>query len=243
MTDPLKPEDRSVLYAREVSQALGRGGHPGAVVIPVPSLGNAPPAYSEPHNNVFTRTIALDNARTMEGIDITGNFVWVLDASSQNATFDLRFNEQYNSPFPVSLGLTLGGFRFNRAYISHAAQAGQWITILYGVQEPGSNLWINNPSQVVNTVEVIRAGNLTHGSVVVGAGAGLFLAANANRLEVIIGIETAGRFVNFGADNTIALTTGAEIQTGQTLTMATTAAIWAIASAAATTVRYLELTI
>lgn len=99
--------------------------------LPHGPMGNAPPEYGIDAQCVRVMTLALDTAREKEAINIGGSLFWVIDASSDTATIDFFYRHDQGDGIPIVNGDSIGGIKFNRPLVSHAAQAGEYLTIMY----------------------------------------------------------------------------------------------------------------
>ena len=77
--------------------------------------------------------VSLENARDNEEMVFTGNYIYGLEASSNTANLDVRLNEKFRGTVNILKGR---GIRapFYRFYLSNAAQSGQSITLVVGIE-------------------------------------------------------------------------------------------------------------
>ena len=222
--------------ARRDRQALGRTPQPGAGVGElIPPVGDAPARFGTGAHNYFVRTFLLDTARTLVEIPMTGTFIYISAATNQDTNVDIRLNTQREAGANYRLGRLVGGFPFDKIYLSHAAQAGETITLEYGVTHPDLPLNILNPSNVISTVELRKYGTITNFIEVAVPAATLAVirAANGNRRE--IGLTNTGvNWANVGGTG-VGGFTGIRLYPQQTVFLDTTAAINAFGAAAGAT--------
>ena len=107
--------------------------------------GLAPQEYGQAVNRISVVTLALDTARDDERLEIGGSFLWAVNASSIDATVSVRFQDEFYGLVPFRRGTSVRGVRFSRLYITHAAQAGETITLAYATEEQ-DNIQIENPA-------------------------------------------------------------------------------------------------
>lgn len=82
------------------------------------------------------KTLVLDltTARSEYEVPLSGNYLVVFDASDFSANVGIRFNESYADALTLTKGRGLR-IPFYRIYITHAAQAGKTVTLIFGVSD------------------------------------------------------------------------------------------------------------
>jgi len=108
--------------------------------------GEAPSEFGRGSNILKTRTYNLDVARDLAEEEIGGTCIWAYTATSLTANIDIRINDQLRDPLTFSQGMFIRGVPFSRLYVSHAAQAGETISIFYAVEQDARMIEIINPS-------------------------------------------------------------------------------------------------
>ena len=189
--------------------------------------GAAVPQFGIDANAIRLKKIPLDNARSQSKIDITGTFLYVITASSKTALANIGFGEQVQDAVPFKEGQFISGLRFSQIYVTNTAQAGEYITVMYGV-ESNIGLKVNNPSSQYNNISVIKPTGLdTVADVALTAATvTLISAADSTRKEILItNLSTNAAVMRIGDSNTAAAR-GIEISPGQTVTLATTDAVY-----------------
>jgi len=176
--------------------------------------------YGDNVNRIGRITIPLDSALDLEDIGIIGNFFYAESATSKNANFLLRLNDQYDSPVTVKEGLFIAGMKFDKGYVSCAAQAGESITLIYGIES--GNLRIVNPADQFNDVDLVR-GNDFHGIndvALSAAGVTLIAATDTTRRALhITNLSGNASTIRVGGNTTTSATRGTPIAPGQTFTI------------------------
>ncbi len=200
--------------------------------------GASPPEFGIDANTVKVRTINLAVAHgTPHRIDMGGNFIWVVNASSLAATCQLFLGDASlsGSGFPIGQGFFMRGIRFSRVFITNLAQAGESLTLLYGV-DMSDTVSIENPSIAYSSVTTSKAtvfDTVADVAVVAAAAAAQILAANAaRRAAIICSLAANAQIVRIGDTNTGAAR-GAELSPGESITIETTEAIYAYTGAGA----------
>lgn len=152
-------------------------------IYPVNFEGNAPPEFGIGANVIKTKYYDLTNARDLARDEIGGTALWCVTASSLTAYIDVYFNDQQRDPVRFRLGMFIRGTAFSRIYTSHAAQAGEYLTLLHVREEIVTKFEIANPAQNYNWVSIAKSQNFVSiADVACGAAATtLVLAANALR--------------------------------------------------------------
>lgn len=201
--------------------AQGHGGTPGGgVVLPVENPDFGVRRFAEGANALFIRTIALDTARAEALVKATGDFVYVLDASTNAASIDIKFNGQDSDAIPFSLGRLVGGTPFDRWYVTHTAQPGAWVKLMFGVA-PG--IFVLNPSANISSFDLVKATNLqTVADVTVSAAALTAIRSSSSvRRKIHIKNMHASAAIRIG-DSLITATRGIKLDPGETITFETT---------------------
>jgi hypothetical protein len=209
---------------------------------PVAREGLAPDEFARAAPAVRVITLELTTARILDEIKITGNFLWAIDSSGADVAVTVFFNTQGTTGIPFAAGLSIAGQPFNKIYVTHAAQAGQTITLVYGVESPGG-FRLTNKSTTIQTVQVARpttfTGNTTKS---VGLTAVEMITTSGTRREAIVNYISAGTGKLYvGHSNAVTTANGIEILPGGTLILTCTAAIWGISDTAAQDVRVAEI--
>lgn len=83
-------------------------------------------------NNYVVRRINLDTARSNEKFAIAGEFLYIEKASSQLITLTVRLNRPGNDEIDLVPGSVICSC-FESFYLTHIAQAGQWIDLFCGI--------------------------------------------------------------------------------------------------------------
>ena len=192
--------------------------------------GNAPKEFGIGAHILKTRTFALGNARDLEQIDIGGSCIWAVSATSLGAEIDIRINDQLRDPVTFQQGMFIRGIPFSRLYVSHAAQAGQSITIFFAREQDVRNIEIVNPSISFTEVDLVKASvYFTRVDVVAIAGALTVLIGTSptHRRTFINNLSTNLVVVRIGGVNTAA-NRGTELAPGETLILDSTASryVW-----------------
>jgi len=204
---------------------LAKSSNKGAVV-PVAIPANAVPEFGLDPNAIRVITIPLDTALNDYEVDVTGSVLWAVDATSLNASMNVKLQTQRNDKIPVSKGFFLRGARFSHLYITAAAQAGESITLLMA-KETNDKLEIINPSSDFSSVSVDKGttyGSVADVTVVKGAAAAVILAADATRREALI-YNSGADDIRIG-DSNIGAARGTWLPAGQEMTLSGTGAIY-----------------
>jgi hypothetical protein len=190
--------------------------------------GVAPPEFGRPENVILVKRFYLDNARDLEQVEIGGTMLWAYAATSLTANIAIRLNDQLRGPITFQRGMYLRGSQFSRVFVSHAAQAGEWLDLVYAV-EGKDFIQIENPAIAFTEVTFTKATvleTLADQALVAAAAAAVILAANAARREAIIkSLSTNTQVIRIGDLNTGAAR-GQEVMPGDTLILSTTEAIY-----------------
>ena len=189
--------------------------------------GTAPIEFGIGANILKTRTFNLTNARDLELIDIGGSCLWAVTASSLGAQIDIRINDQLRDPVTFQQGMFIRGVPFSRLYVSHAAQAGESITIFFAREQEVRNIEIVNPAIAFTEVNLTKATLLINNNDVVlpAGGGGTVLAANANRRVGFIQSPSTNIIIMRFGDGTTGAARGLNLAPGEILKIETTALI------------------
>lgn len=82
--------------------------------------------------NYLHRRILLDVAADLQDWAIAGEFIYIEKVSSAAAVASIRLNRNTNDPIDLELGTTIKTI-FTEVFITHAALAGEWIDIIWGI--------------------------------------------------------------------------------------------------------------
>ncbi len=108
------------------------------------------------YDNYVRHRINLDTARNDELLGIAGEFIYVERVSSNSAVAVIRLDETKNAQLEIIAGVKIETV-FQRLYITHTAQTGEWIDLLIGI-----NFKYHKPFSGVGTREAQQVLNLTH---------------------------------------------------------------------------------
>lgn len=207
---------------------------------PINRVTGASPEFGIDANSLKTKTFALDNARDKQCYEIGGNLLWVIQASGPDAIMDIRLNDQLRDPLPIQSGLFIKGVRYSRIYVSNEIQVGEYLTVLYCVEE-FNNITIENPAgatasvAMTGDVDISKAGHLDSiDDVVLAANTtAQVLPALADRRCAIIGnLATNTHTMRIG-DAAVDGGRGAELAPGESIAIETEEAIYAFNPAGA----------
>lgn len=191
--------------------------------------GQAPREFGTGVNIVKTRTFTLTVARDLEAIDVGGSCLWAYTATSLTASIDIYINDQLRDPIRFSQGMFIRGIPFSRLFVSHAAQAGETITLFFAVEQDTRNIQIVNPSLGFTNINITKATVLeTIADVaMIGVATTQILAANAaRRVAYITNLLGNAQTLRVG-DAAAAAARGTPLAPGDTITIETTEAIFA----------------
>lgn len=106
-----------------LDQALGRRARPGSTFLPDAPMGDAPPAFADGAPRLQSYRVVLTPARnTPEKIPLSGNCLWVQEASPGECRLTIRLGDPTGAPMVVGRGFFLRGFPFRDVWIEHASQ-------------------------------------------------------------------------------------------------------------------------
>ena len=191
--------------------------------------GQAPREFGQGANIIKTRTFDLAVARNLEAIDIGGSCLWAIAASSLTAIIDVYINDQLRDPITFSQGMFIRGIPFSRLFVSHAAQPGETITLMFAVEEDVRNIQIINPTLAFNQINVTKATALETITDVamIGLDTTEILPANpVRRVAYITNLLGNAETLRVG-DAAAADTRGTPLAPGDTITIETTEAVHA----------------
>lgn len=161
--------------------------------------------------------IPLDNAQVAAKYEITGNCIWVVQASSPAANCIIRLNRDTSDGIPLSAGLAMRTPNFSKVYIENTAQPGAWIELIHFLAE--FDFQIVNPGSLVATVTLAKAttGEQGTATIVAGAASTTLLAADATRRRVTVVCE--GPYpvrVGYASGTALSDTVGLYLDVGET---------------------------
>lgn len=194
-------------------------------IFPVPSEGVAPRKFALDANRVKTRKITLDAARDHVQINIAGTFLWAAEASSRSAKAYVSLSEESGDQgIPFKEGSSFRGVAFSSIWLTNTAQAGEWILLVYVVEEVGQ-ISIDNPGAIYTSVSLVKSTTASDtADAVLASGATATIAADATRSALIIG-SLSTNTENFRTGPGAAAGRGRELQPGVEHIWNTTAAI------------------
>lgn len=197
--------------------------------------GIALPEYGREANVLKSKTFDLGVARTLHRVEIGGNVLWTMQATSRTAYIDIYLNDQQRDPIRFQLGLFIRGTPFSRIFVSNPAQAGETITLFYAVEEV-DNIQIENPALQFTEIDVTKSTAFQAlADIVIAAPANgtEILPANANRRTAIIG-NLAGQATTMRiGPHGVGAAIGAELAPGESISLDTTQAIHGFEATAA----------
>jgi len=158
-----------------------------------------------------------------------GNVLWAMQATSRQAYIDLYLNDQQRDPIRFQEGLFIRGVPFSRVFVTHAAQAGQTITLFYAVEEI-DNIQVENPALQFTMIDLTKAtvfDSLADIIIVAAAVAVIVVPALATqRTAIIASLAVNGQTCRIG-DATTGAARGIELAPGESISISTTEAIYA----------------
>lgn len=113
--------------------------------------------YLRGWDNYVRRRIDLSDVRTNEYFGIAGEFVYVEKVSSSSANATIRINRNTNDEISLELATTVKTI-FTVFYVTNAAQAGEWIDIIIGINFE----YYNKSAQAAQSVKAQPIVPLTH---------------------------------------------------------------------------------
>lgn len=179
----------------------------------------SPGAFNLDAPDVRVIRIPLDAANVRRELNITGNCIWAVRASSPSAVMTLHFNQHEADGVPVNQGLAFRTPPFQRIYLENSAQAGQWIDLVYFVSQ--FDFFVVNPGSIVSTVSVAKPTTGANAQFSIAAATTTaVLAADATRQAAIIKNEgTVPVRVAFNTATAISDTVGILLQPGESITL------------------------
>lgn len=197
-------------------------------IFPVSFEGQAPREFGRDANILKTRTFNLTVARNLEEIAIGGSCIWAVSASSLTASLDIYINDQLRDPVTFQQGMFIRGIPFSRVYVSHAAQAGETITIFFAVEQDVRNIQIINPTVSATNVTLTKATVLNTAPDVALAAAAttMILAADPVRRACMITNLTINVSILRIGDAATGAARGIELAPGETVVIESTEAIF-----------------
>lgn len=118
-------------------------------IFPVGNEGQAFPEFGEEQGAPVIRSIGLnlDTARSKVEIEIGGNFLWAVSATDGSTSIQVAFSrESADEGLEFKNGTRISGLPFSRLFVTHAAQPGKTITLVYAVEAARRGLEIDNPA-------------------------------------------------------------------------------------------------
>ena len=167
----------------------------------------------------------LDTARTNEQVSIAGDYFVLINSSSQPATIDVSFNNMNANAITFTSGLKIK-IPFAQFFITHTAQAGEWVDILIGSTTPLLEIIDNRTgviaASILNSILNELQGPVSGAAfneVAVGITPVKVIASNVNRRAFTVQADSANAdkiYVAF--DNTVAVNKAAVVLSpGQSL--------------------------
>jgi len=191
--------------------------------------GQAPREFGIGANILKTRTFALTVARDLEEVAIGGSCLWAIAATSLTAQIDIRINDQLRDPVTFQQGMFIRGIPFSRVFVSHAAQAGETITLFFAAEQDVRNIEIVNPSIAFNNINVTKStaiGSLDDLAVVGAAVPVIVLPANALRRRAYVSSPTTNiNTLRIGTSSS-SPTRGIPLAPGETLIIDTITSVY-----------------
>jgi hypothetical protein len=195
---------------------------------PVGPEGEAQRQYGEMRPRISRRRINLDTARNSELVNLGGNSIWAVQASSFNAIIEIGFQEQGQGLIPFQKGTFVRVGPFSQIYITNSAQAGEWVDLVT-VREESGEFEIQNPGSTFDTVQLVTPTAFdTDSDISIAAGSSRLVIGNNNQREEVI--------VQSHPDNTnrarigpssVSGSQGVILGPGESITLNTTAPIYA----------------
>ncbi len=105
-------------------------------------------------DNYLRRRIHLDTARALEQWPIAGEFMYIEEVSSDSANASICIDRNTNPVLDIRKGVRIKTV-FETLYLTHAAQAGEWIDLIIGI-----NFEYFKPDNIRDEVQQVL--NLTH---------------------------------------------------------------------------------
>ena len=145
-------------------------------------------------------------------------------------------------PLTMSAGRKVRtGDVFDDVTIRNESGADNTVTVLIGFADFDAPLATVNVD-MASGIKALAAGGANHGSVSIGTSAAVILAANTTRSNIVVQNLSANNLF-IGIDSSVTVANGIRIVAGASATLTHAAAVWGIASGAASDIRFLEETI
>ena len=155
--------------------------------VPVSVPRTAPPEFGSQAQNINVTTIPLTAALDTKEFILKGAFFWVVDASDISANATIQFNDQSGAGFPIRRGFSISGVRFNRIYVTAAAQAGKYLTIISANRVVGQEIRAVNPDITQTEVGLLKGTDIgTTQVALANAATTAILAADATRRSITL---------------------------------------------------------
>jgi hypothetical protein len=170
--------------------------------------------------NVFR--LYLDAANTSKRLNIGGNGLWCVNASSMVAVAKIAF-EDPGGEIPFLLGTSVRPGPFSRIFVTNDAQSGDWLDLAY--IGGGGKLEIENPAKVYDN----RPSKLNplDDVTIAATSSGKLVDQNYNRQSLMIeNLASNADAIRIG-DDTVSGSKGLSLSPGQIMTIETTAEIHA----------------
>lgn len=195
--------------------------YPQGAAVPVGIEATAVTPFASEISQLRTLKIPLDNKQTMVKFPATGTFLWAQDASDLTASLSIAFqNQDSDNAVTVSRGMFMGGVKFDQLWISNDAQAGKYITLVFGVEKAGQ-VRVVNPDSSFSDVTVTKSttlGTVADVACPNGAATNVLAALSTRRTAYIRVPATAASSVRWG-DSNVGAARGEEVDPGQTITV------------------------
>lgn len=202
-------------------------------IFPVSYEGSSPQQFGGDANRIAVIRILLDTAVTRKRVNIGGTFLWALRASSLSASMQVSLYEMESDPgLTIGQGMAIRGVPYHAIWITNTAQAGAWIELAYA-REQVSDIQIENLASSFTSVTIQANGTVSDvADVTVSNVAIQLLPADPNRRAAYI-TNSSANAMRVGAQATVATNRGVRVAGGASLTVTTTAAVYAIREGAA----------
>lgn len=202
-------------------------------LVPVDPVNPSVRRFGADANAVRLTKIYLDAARTNVPFVLKGNWLWIQDASSLTAAADSQFNFDQGDKFTLRKGWFLRGVFFEQLILTHSAQAGEWLSVMYGVEELG-NLSVVNPTASASSFTETKATTIIRSHTTVDYNGGVavsILAALATRRAVTIqSYHGNTELVGLGHGTIDAIANGYTLAPGESVRLTTSDDIFANAT-------------
>ena len=129
----------------------------------------------------------MTNALDSKEFIIKGAFFWVVNASDISAVATVQFNDQSGAGFPIRRGFSISGVRFNRIYVTAAAQAGKYLTVISANRVVGQEIRAVNPDITQSEVSLLKGTDIgTTQVALANAATTAILAADTTRRSITL---------------------------------------------------------